>query len=98
MHEWGASLTDVGLQVQAKRLLGLTLGDEDKSLRAWLPKEDNELVGAQTNFSLTKSAFWVEECKDSRPSICIHATLPSVSRFCYEGVGVQDHTKGVVTL
>ena len=44
-HAWGASLTDVGLRVSSLKEMKIpktTLGDEDKSLRAWLRKEDNE--------------------------------------------------------
>ena len=43
---WGASLTDVGLRVSSLKKVKIpktTLGDEDKSLQAWLSKEDNEL-------------------------------------------------------
>ena len=44
-HAWGAFLTDVGLRVSSLKEVKIpktTLGDEDKSLRTWLPKEDNE--------------------------------------------------------
>nr|POE66562.1 hypothetical protein CFP56_53943 [Quercus suber] len=47
-HEWGASLTNVGLDEYKSKLgaclLVPALGAEDKTLRAWLPKEDNELA------------------------------------------------------
>ena len=45
-HAWGTSLTDVGLRVSSLKKVKIsktTLGDENKSLRAGLPKEDNEL-------------------------------------------------------
>ena len=45
-YAWGVSLIDVGLRVSSFKKVKISktiLGDEDKSLRAWLPKEDNEL-------------------------------------------------------
>ena len=41
-HEWSASLTDVGLQVQAKRLLGLTLGRRGQ-IRAGLAPQSEQI-------------------------------------------------------
>ena len=49
-HEWGASLTDVGLGCQANigqstpKIPKTTLGAENKTVWAWLPKADKQLV------------------------------------------------------
>ena len=84
-HAWGASLTNVGLRVSSLKEVKIpktTLRDEDKSLRALLPKEDNELVRGKNPYSShCVIIFYLRSLSSLSKQIVLYVQLLSLDFF-----------------